>query len=881
MQIGCTNAFDLCRRKPKFDRDMMNQKVISAIENLIVKYQNGAPISEFPLCYFGTLYMHNKGVDVQKRIVDALMNIFLLLAEKEGSWENWKHWESSLQDEKSILSSLDYITIAGNIKMFRDGVLFKDLINDLCSLCTEFPEYYADIIEYLVEKYLVMSSKVSHDKRLNLLLESLFKRYEIKSIFNPYSGVSSYALINGIVEYTGYSGDPITATIAQIRLDAKGKVLNHFTVSEKDSSNLTSDDIHSIVWLYEINCIVSTLPTEDYFKNLEVEYEVEYSLPKIFHKLVYNYLVDEDFLRYAFLVCPKEVCYDKSFAETRQFIIENNLLESVIELPAEMYPEAPNGCVLIILSKERGVDRYHTHVTMVDARNLWTNQILNHDAIVSYIKEFTLDEELEAVNNFIPYAVNNFMPYLMAVSKDDITNSDLNILPSRYFEIIDISNNVPDGFEVKTLSEILKPFDNFNHIQGPVRCISAKNLAKTPYSEIDYTELELYPSDREKYMIHLLDRDLLLCNTSIGDDLKATHFKYDESNGEIAVRQIDAYELIDDSLTYEYVISELWKDYMRLQYVGLKPISISDVCDIFLTMKILVPMKGDKFESHLRNSVADARDAFNRAQIQKLGLELEHIKDSRHNEYIRNIRMRKHAISQVLNEICPALDMLQICKDRNGGQINDKDIVSERSGMNVKEYFDFLRNSLYKMSDMVDRLADDFTEKEKGSLELLPFLKGYTESYACGTTSFSFSLDCDPNLEDYTKKLKTTLKVTISEASLSRVLKNILVNAVKHGFVDESREDYCVKINISLCEVSSGVEGVEISISNNGLPLPNEISSDEIYTWGVSSNGTGIGGYEIKGIIEANGGKVDFEANPKEKLGFYVKYIIKLPIDNE
>ena len=243
--------------------------------------------------------------------------------------------------------------------------------------------------------------------------------------------------------------------------------------------------------------------------------------------------------------------------------------------------------------------------------------------------------------------------------------------------------------------------------------------------------------------------------------------------------------------------------------------------------------------------------------------------------------MRKHAISQVLNEICPALDMLQICKDRNGGQINDKDIVSERSGMNVKEYFDFLRNSLYKMSDMVDRLADDFTEKEKGSLELLPFLKGYTESYACGTTRFSFLVDCDPNLEDYTKKLKTTLRVTISEASLSRVLKNVLVNAVKHGFIDESREDYCVKINISLCEVVSGVEGVQISISNNGLPLSNEISSDEIYTWGVSSNGTGIGGYEIKGIIEANGGTVDFEANPKDKSGFYVKYIIKLPIDNE
>ena len=857
----------------------MNQQVISAIENLIVKYQNGAPISDYPLFYFATLYLHNKGINVEETISEALTVTASIVEKNEGADENWNSWKTRILEKTSVLSLADYVLIIANLaKIFRSGVSYKDLISDLCSLCSEFNEYYSDIVEYLVEKYLIMSSQDNHDKKLNLLLESLFRRYEIKSIFNPYSGLGYYALIDGIVEYTGYSGDNISSTIAKIRLDAQGKDPIHYTVLEEDPSNLSMDDIHSIVCLYDkdiigdrdrINCIVSTLPTEDNYNKSEVKY----SLPKTFHKLVYNYWAEEDRLRYAFLVCPKEVCYDKSFAETRQFIIENNLLELVVELPVEMYPNVPHGCVLIMLSRERGVDRYHTHATMVDARDLWINQVLDHNTISSYISEFTSDEELDAVDNF--------MPYLMAVSKDDITNSDLNILPSRYFEIVNISNNIPEGFEVKSLSEILRPFDYSNHIQGPVRCISAKNLVKTPYSEIDYAELELYPSDQEKYMIHHLDRDLLLCNTSIGDDLKATHFKYDESNGKIAVRQVSAYELIDDSLTYEYVISELWKDYMRLQYIGLKPTSISYVFDTILTMKILVPLKGDKFESSLRNSVVDARDAFNRAQIQKLGLELEHIKDSRHNEYIRNIRMRKHAISQVLNEICPALDMLQICKERSGGHINDSDIVSERSGMNVKEYFDFLRNSLYKMSDMVDRLADDFTEKEKGSLELLPFIKGYTESYACGTTRFSFTLDCDSGLDDYTKKVNTSLKVTISERSLSRVLKNILVNAVKHGFVDDSRDDYCVKINISLCEVSLGVQGVQIAISNNGMPLSNKISSDEIYTWGVSSNGTGIGGYEIKGIIEANGGTVDFEANPKEKSGFYVKYIIKLPIDNE
>ena len=38
---------------------------------------------------------------------------------------------------------------------------------------------------------------------------------------------------------------------------------------------------------------------------------------------------------------------------------------------------------------------------------------------------------------------------------------------------------------------------------------------------------------------------------------------------------------------------------------------------------------------------------------------------------------------------------------------------------------------------------------------------------------------------------------------------------------------------------------------------------------------------EIKGIIEANGGIVDFDSTPNNPSGFFVKYIIKLPIYNE
>ena len=79
-------------------------------------------------------------------------------------------------------------------------------------------------------------------------------------------------------------------------------------------------------------------------------------------------------------------------------------------------------------------------------------------------------------------------------------------------------------------------------------------------------------------------------------------------------------------------------------------------------------------------------------------------------------------------------------------------------------------------------------------------------------------------------------------------------------------------------KIENGDVGVCISIANNGDPLTKAVASEKIYTWGVSSNGTGIGAYEVKGIIEAAGGSVDFESNPNEKSGYCVKYKLMLPL---
>ena len=278
----------------------------------------------------------------------------------------------------------------------------------------------------------------------------------------------------------------------------------------------------------------------------------------------------------------------------------------------------------------------------------------------------------------------------------------------------------------------------------------------------------------------------------------------------------------------------------------------------------------------MHERVIKSKDDFNRAKIEQLGLELKSLKDTRHDEYVRGIRMRKHAIEQVLNDLCPAMSTLIAFKERNGGLFNASDIVSSRSGMSVEDYFLHMKRNLDKITYMVDKLADEFIIPEGSRLDLVEFIKDYCENHTCSSVCYSIEYHLSQALEQ--NLAFTSLFVPITSDWMHQVFDNICVNAVRHGFIDESRTDYSIRIDLLPCKLENGDVGVCISVANNGAPLSNAVSSDKIYTWGVSSNGTGIGAYEVKGIIEAAGGRVDFESNPNEESGYCVKYKLMLPL---
>lgn len=117
--------------------------------------------------------------------------------------------------------------------------------------------------------------------------------------------------------------------------------------------------------------------------------------------------------------------------------------------------------------------------------------------------------------------------------------------------------------------------------------------------------------------------------------------------------------------------------------------------------------------------------------------------------------------------------------------------------------------------------------------------------------------------------------ISISPDNLTQVFDNIVSNACKYGFTDPQRQDYTIRIEVKSIEVN-GKPMVSITVSNNGSALAMGMDKSKFFHWGVGQ-GTGLGTWQVKNIIEHSHGSVALNEYPNDPLGFEIEYEILLP----
>ena len=456
------------------------------------------------------------------------------------------------------------------------------------------------------------------------------------------------------------------------------------------------------------------------------------------------------------------------------------------------------------------------------------------------------------------------------VLKEEIRQNGYLLNPSFYFDHVVLA---PEGFETKRLSDILVEEKEIVDDYGKGKIISAKDLHNNDsLIELSADRLSedkaanpggtlVYKIEQGYYI--LVSKVGRLCPTAI----KVTAPVY------VNRHSVTVYKIVSDSVIPAYLANEMRKDYFSEQLHYTKMVSGMLNNLVLSNLNIFVPKP-----IYEKNSIQLQQELFEKDILNKMGLVGEQLKranDERFNEYIMALRQRKHRIAQILNQVCPAFNLLNRTREKNDGVLKDANIVATRTGENVAQYFGKVQQGLEKIERLVDTLVDKNQWGKPETFSMEDFINQFSQKHICKNYRIVSSLNniVDDDSVNDEQGMLTKRMVNMPKDELSTVFENIIANAETWGFNDSSRTDYAVRI--SLGEIKDG-DNVLVFIANNGTPIHPSVDREHIFDWGVGTH-TGVGTWQVKNIVEHYGGTIRINEYPDAKDGFQTEYEISLP----
>ena len=324
-------------------------------------------------------------------------------------------------------------------------------------------------------------------------------------------------------------------------------------------------------------------------------------------------------------------------------------------------------------------------------------------------------------------------------------------------------------------------------------------------------------------------------------------------------------------VTEDYLLRELGKGYCSMQAqmlctkytTGIHQANILE-SDFFLEIKIAVP----SLEEQERRCKEDARKFLEETRKHLSEADRKLLQSA--EEFKRDVHMKKHAIGQTLFNLKNWWDLLLKARTEGNGIVDDSKEVGKSHKTQVTDIYANIQMTLEKLQMQVDSFwrADGLLTED---MSLDSFVKTYIKEHPNPLFTYEYS----PTLILANNKV---LNVTFSKQALIKVFDNIINNACCHGFENQTSDKNIVKIKVL---VDKGLP--HITISNNGKPIHEKITKEDVFTYGRSSkiglNHSGIGGYEVRNLMREFGGEVEFTSTPHAE--FPVSYELTFKESNK
>ncbi len=728
-----------------------------------------------------------------------------------------------IDSAENNVESLPVFSLYSTYDLERIGFqIINDSINKLLSLNhDDYCEIYPEIVDRVIINYgkgTVNYSDYLLSESLSKLVVSLVNSKNIKTIYNPFAGLGSYAIgFKGL--YNGQESNEQVRLLALLRMDAFD---NNYALIERVDSILNWD-------VQDAECVVSTPP-------FGVRIGGDY--PSKFIGMTYDEYVISQFLKsdstYAYFVVPRNFC-NRNAGESlslRKDISEKGYLEMVISLPAGIFFNTGIATSLIVLNKEREVNE---PVKFIDAQKL-------------FFSKNRKEKELD-VQSILNLVHNPEQEKCALIQLKEIRDYDYNwggeLFISRKNEII------PEGYqavEFHEIAESIRQNRTNSELEGHLVTIAqlstdVTDVVRTPES------FDLSGNLRNAYKLE--EPALLLSRIGV---LKPTYCLASAENPVFVHPNVKAFRIIAKWVNPSYLCLELSKQNNLVVGTVIPHINLDQILRIRMVFPSIETPQSFEEQGRLYNEFVSSSKL---AKAREIGL--QEVIDKMKSEYMIEVRNRKHDMKTPMTQLRNTLTLLEAFANK----------LPEESAIQLHNYISRQKVALDTLSEIVRHLADEDVFSEPEVLEIETILS----SFACKNEKYSIVYVPDSfALTEAVGKEKA--KVYMGKSDLLRLVNNIIGNAVNHGFVD-NKSDYELKIFLS----TEG-DSFLIDFANNGKPLPEGMDKARYGMKGVKgkdSEGQGTGGYVVKSIVEHYGG--DYDVFTREWAGrTLTDVIVKLPI---
>ena len=706
-------------------------------------------------------------------------------------------------------------------------------------------------------------------------------------LYDPFGDAASFGLNmagnyeDASFEKYGYTNwnieNQFYSYVADSKVWAIGKL--RLLAYHADSSNYELGNIPDFEG--KVHAFVSALPFGMKIKNQNGRME---AVDNYVVRLGLDMITDDGLMM---VIVQESFLYRNETLSIRKSLIDNKWLNKVVILPEGIFPGTKEKSAILFIDKgdfgraDKDIRNNFKEdpqlvpsVKLITVEGSFDNPQYFSAKVSGMIRHntFPSDSQYDERNQYYEGWDNPETDLLDYFTRDEFERSvkieDYQSIIDMNYDLLRAAHRMPnleerEGFKYIPLSDVLTLHKGETVKKARGKVVRVKNLAHDFNYDLNLSELE---EEKVNFSFMRIYGETLLISS-----IRTLRFSILHSTSEsVYVRRGDIYAFnVNDSYLSDYIIGELNKDYVQGQLVFygsiLPRISAGDL----LTVKILVP-DTDSVEKSLKvqkETYESEMLSIQRADIQRLIKKTKESQQLRFDDYIMGLRNRKHRIQQIMNDLCPAFDVLD-GKRQESGVLKNDDIISPKSGQSVDTYFAKIKSAIDKVENLVSSLVDQNKWGEPEAVKMDAFVKKLEKSYLNDVFRFEYEIPDDLKRRE----------VLINRDELSTIFENIITNARKYGFVDESRKDYRIRIVFGDTLLEDGTPMLSIYISNNGEPLHKSVDLNKVFEWGYGE-GTGLGLHQAKNIVEHYGGRIALHKIDNEYSGFCVEYQIDLPIN--